>query len=556
MTPAYWNASWQEPFPQKGPGATISSLLHQGQAPDGSYYYSGRHDTDAALIGSKWTITDLTYSFPTSGSLYGSNYEDSRATAFDPFNPMQQVAVEAALKLVASYTGLTFKRIEETPGNAATLRFAQTGSIDVETAQGGFPAPLNWAGDVWFGETGQPYYATPLKGNWGWATMMHEIGHALGLKHGHQDYTEVDLSEDLGVASPRYGSEALTEDHNGQAWSLMTYVSFPGAPLTIHGDLRNEPQSYMQDDIAALQYMYGANFDSHAENTVYRWSPKTGEMFINGQGQGRPTANTIFSTIWDGNGIDTYDLSNYRTHVKLDLRPSEYSTFSKAQLADLDEGTGIVLAPGNVANSLLYQGDRRSLIENAKGGSGDDRLIGNAGDNRLFGNAGDDILSGGNGRDQLTGHAGDDYLAGGKGADILNGSSGNDILLGQAGNDTLIGGGGADLLSGGAGADRFVLKSITHSTVDPFGRDSILDFSRQQKDKIDLSALDANTLIGGDQRFMFIGTDEFHGLAGELRYISANGSATVSGDVDGDGLADFAIAMSGVSVLFRGDFVL
>lgn len=556
MMTAYWNYPWQQTATQKGPGANISMLLPQGQRSDGTYFFSGKQNTDAALIGSKWTISELTYSFPKNGTLYGANYEDDRNEQLDPFNSLQQIAVKAALNLVSAYTSLTFTEIEETPSNAATLRFAQTDSIQVETAQGGFPSPLNWAGDVWFGETGQPYYAKPLKGNWGWATMMHEIGHALGLKHGHQDYTDADLSEDLGVASPRYGSEALTPDQNGQAWSLMTYVSFPGAPLNIHGDFRNEPQSYMQDDIAALQYMYGANYDTYAGNTVYRWSPKTGEMFINGQGQGRPTANTIFSTMWDGNGVDTYDLSIYRTDLAIDLRPGQHSVFSRTQLADLDEGKGIVLAPGNIANSLLYQGDQRSLIENAKGGAGNDRLIGNVGDNKLFANAGNDFLSGGHGNDQLYGQAGDDNLAGGNGADLLVGSGGNDLLRGQAGNDTLDGGRGADILSGGTGSDRFVFKSIYDSTVDPSGQDIILDFSSRQKDKIDLSAIDADFLRSGKQKFSFIGTEDFHGLAGELRYATIDGGTTVFGDVDGDGLSDFAITLRSVAKLAKGDFIL
>uniref|UniRef100_UPI00195366F3 M10 family metallopeptidase C-terminal domain-containing protein n=1 Tax=Streptococcus pneumoniae TaxID=1313 RepID=UPI00195366F3 len=65
------------------------------------------------------------------------------------------------------------------------------------------------------------------------------------------------------------------------------------------------------DDIAAIQAMYGANFATHAENTVYSFSPTTGEEFINGVGQGEPGANRVFLTIWDGGGNDTYDFSNY-----------------------------------------------------------------------------------------------------------------------------------------------------------------------------------------------------------------------------------------------------
>ena len=69
----------------------------------------------------------------------------------------------------------------------------------------------------------------------------------------------------------------------------------------------------MMYDIAALQPIYGANFSTNTGNSVYTWNPSTGEMSINGVGQGAPAwrANRVFLTIWDGGGNDTYDLSNY-----------------------------------------------------------------------------------------------------------------------------------------------------------------------------------------------------------------------------------------------------
>lgn len=72
----------------------------------------------------------------------------------------------------------------------------------------------------------------------------------------------------------------------------------------------------MTNDILALQTMYGANYNTQSESTVCTWSATTGQMFINGIGQLAPSggvggsANRIFETIWDGNGVDTYDLSN------------------------------------------------------------------------------------------------------------------------------------------------------------------------------------------------------------------------------------------------------
>ena len=125
----------------------------------------------------------------------------------------------------------------------------------------------------------------------------------------------------------------------------------------------------MMYDIAAIQYMYGANFNFNAGNTVYKWSPTTGQEFINGVAQTAPGGNTIFMTIWDGGGNDTYDFSNYTTSLKIDLQPGSWTTASTAQLADLGNGH---VAIGNIANALLYQNNPASLIENAIGGSGND----------------------------------------------------------------------------------------------------------------------------------------------------------------------------------------
>jgi Peptidase M10 serralysin C terminal len=136
----------------------------------------------------------------------------------------------------------------------------------------------------------------------------------------------------------------------------------------------------MLDDIRALQFLYGANFSTHAGATVYKWTPDNGGMTIDEDGQGEdaqpaPTINKIGLTIWDGDGTDTYDFSVYETSLVIDLQPGHWSTTSRSQL--LQSSNGQVVASGSIANAYLYNNDLRSLIENAIGGSGADSITGN-----------------------------------------------------------------------------------------------------------------------------------------------------------------------------------
>ncbi|MFL5201058.1 MAG: cadherin domain-containing protein [Microvirga sp.] len=158
--------------------------------------------------------------------------------------------------------------------------------------------------------------------------------------------------------------------------------------------------------------------------------------------------------------------------------------------------------------------------------------------------------------DVLTGKIGRDKLSGGAGADKLSGNGGNDYLYGGSGNDKLTGGQGADDLWGGSGADTFLFRSIRETTVSGAGRDTIFDFSTKQKDKIDLSAIDARTTKGGNQAFSFIGTKAFDGKAGELRYEKAKSDTYIYGDVNGDKVADFTIHLDDRVSLSKSYFIL
>ncbi|MDQ3558862.1 MAG: M10 family metallopeptidase C-terminal domain-containing protein, partial [Pseudomonadota bacterium] len=275
-----------------------------------------------------------------------------------------------------------------------------------------------------------------LVGTYQYHTILHETGHALGLKHGHE---------------AEHGNAALPAAWDSMEFTVMTYRSFVGQVLDADGDGKDDgytvtagdyAQTLMMLDIRALQHLYGVDFTTQSSDTVYRWDTQ-GKYFINGAEQWDTATNTIFLTIWDGGGVDTYDFSAFTTNQFIDLAPGRSSNLG-TQLAQLDTGQN---ARGNVFNALLYNNDSRSLVENAIGGSGADTIQGNNANNRL---------EGGGGADDLLGLGGIDTLFGGAGADDLFGAELDDMLTG--GDD-------GDLLNGGAGFDTAAYTSPTGETV-------------------------------------------------------------------------------------------
>jgi Ca2+-binding RTX toxin-like protein len=173
------------------------------------------------------------------------------------------------------------------------------------------------------------------------------------------------------------------------------------------------------------------------------------------------------------------------------------------------------------------------------------------------GTNGNDTLTAAAGGDIVYGLGGDDRIFGSNGADHLYGGSGNDIIAGRAGDDLIEGGPGADTLAGDSGADTFIYRNGDFAGGLAASMDTIIDFSAAQGDKIDLSAVDANARSDNtNEVFTFIGTNPFHNTAGELRYSVSNGDLTLFGDTNGDGQADFAIKLLGVTSLSASNLVL
>jgi Ca2+-binding RTX toxin-like protein len=210
--------------------------------------------------------------------------------------------------------------------------------------------------------------------------------------------------------------------------------------------------------------------------------------------------------------------------------------------------------PANVEDLQLS-----GLAVSGTGNTLDNLLVGNGGANILSGGAGNDTLLGGLGDDTLNGGAGNDMLLGDAGKDRLNGGDGNDTLIGGDGDDWLQGGAGRDILYGGAGADRFVFKAgdfataPSASTPPVLWADVVADFSHAEGDRLDFSQIEAQ--VSGGAGFAFVGTAAFSGHAGEVRMDAVAGGYDVTGDLNGDGRADFHLIVTTATPLSAGDFV-
>ncbi|MQW89622.1 M10 family metallopeptidase [Sinorhizobium saheli] len=490
---------------------------------------TGNSLIDGVLYGSAWAGT-ITYAFPTSTSSY--SYGNEKDNGFNSISTAQRntalFAIEQSYGSAAndgfSVEGFTNATFSAGSTGSATVRFAQ--STVPSTAYAYMPGTYPQAGDIWFGTAYAGTvddYRNPIAGNYAWHTMLHELGHALGLKHGHE----------------AEGSfPALPTQYDSIEYSIMTYSGYVGSGGGYYYEQYGAPQTFMMADIAALQEMYGADFTTNSGNTVYKWTPNSGATLVNGTVAISPGANRIFATIWDGGGNDTYDLSSYNIALRVDLRPGMASTFSADQLAYLGGGPNNGFAAGNIFNALQYHGDTRSLIENIMGGSAGDTITGNQAANTLWGYAGNDTLNG---------ETGNDALYGGLGNDKIRGGGGNDRILGEAGSDHL---------SGGTGADTFVFKTLSSSTAVLTDRDTIYDFLASESDRVDLSAIDADTATSGNQAFLFVGTAAFGGKKGELRYVRDTSDTYIYGDVNGDKVADFAIHLDDAVTLQKGYLIL
>lgn len=333
-------------------------------------------------------------------------------------------------------------------------------------------------------------------------------------------------------------------------------------------------------------------------------------------GLGNDTLNGGLSLdrMYGGEGDDVYivrDSTDYAYENVGEGTDSVQSSVTHTLRANVENLT--------LTGSTAINGTGNDLNNVITGNNGANNLSGLAGDDRLIGGLGNDRLTGGLGVDRMYGGEGDDFyyvsdttdyayenlnegtdrvyssinhtiranieylfltgtdaingrgndldnlIVGNDAANSINGLLGNDKLFGRGGDDVLNGAEGDDYLEGGAGRDRhyggtgadsFVFRDGDFASAVPAGADQIHDFSSAEGDRIVLDAVDADTLTTGDQAFAFIGTNGFSNVAGELRYEQDGTNTYLSGDTNGDGIADFVIRLDGLHTLSATDLVL
>ncbi|MBC7739272.1 MAG: M10 family metallopeptidase C-terminal domain-containing protein [Candidatus Saccharibacteria bacterium] len=330
------------------------------------------------------------------------------------------------------------------------------------------------------------------QGGYGFITMLHEFGHAMGMAHPHDAGGKSTVWQGVSRATGDLGKF----DFNQGIYSTMTYND--GWQTDPDGQNKSGDFGWqgtmMGLDVAVLQQKYGANTTFASGDTQYTLT-------------GTNQSGTYFACIWDTGGTDQITYHGHR-NTTIDLRAAHLG---------YAEGSGgyISNAKGSHSGFTIANG---AVIENAIGGQGDDSLTGN------------------------------------EVANTLIGKQGRDILSGMTGDDNLTGGSGADLLQGGAGVDSFTYVKLSDSAASGGRFDHIVDFD--SLDVLDLHAMDAARHGVTNDAFIWIDTARFSDTAGEVRWTQRASGVQVLADHDGDGTADFKLVLDGVTGLTLADLVL
>jgi serralysin len=312
----------------------------------------------ALIAGSQWTTHDasgrtvITYSFENASSTFGA--DANFAATLAPFSDADKAMVQQVLANIEAVCNVSFVQVADSGAQHGEIRYGYSMTPNKMGYAGYsfFPGTAGSGGDVWIG-------ADQATAAWDWYRpdlLLHETLHAIGLKHPFDGAVTLDTASDI-IPNTVMSYSALA----GSQVGLL--ASYPGEPMAL--------------DIAALQSLYGAA--SHNDgDTVYDL--------------GSTQYQSNFHAIWDSSGTDTFDASDVREGVTLDLREGGRSDVGVTIDATAYYGTGTArtsVASDYTQTITIAEG---TTIERAIGSGFDDTIVTGAATQFVDGGAGVDTV--------------------------------------------------------------------------------------------------------------------------------------------------------------------